>query len=198
MLGRGFSAVDHATHRVAAGRISGSEVPLVELERAGDSPTLWCAAAPVQTQPHPGPTAVSSTRRVPCPTVDPPVVPRVDACCSPLAGLRDRDTKLCQEAAVVGLHPLLGQAAFVVVPEGTDHFPLEVLPSRLERTDGREGEEPGEVTRERGARRQEAAVHDDLFADKSQPTQRGPQRREVSAQFIEAQLGVWSVEDVVL
>jgi hypothetical protein len=64
---------------------------------------------------------------------------------------------LSQEAAVVGLYPFLGQPALVVVPEGTDHIPLEVLPGGLDSTDGRVGKEPGEVTGERGVRRQ--ALH---------------------------------------
>jgi hypothetical protein len=52
-----------------------------------------------------------------------------------LGGLWRRHAELGQEAAVVGLHPFLGQPALVVVPEGTDRFPLEVLPSGLDRTD---------------------------------------------------------------
>src|ERR1700722_1376620 len=51
-------------------------------------------------------------------------------------GLGRGHAELGQEAAVVGLHPLLGQPAVVVVPEDTDHFPLEVLPGGLDRTDG--------------------------------------------------------------
>jgi len=50
--------------------------------------------------------------------------------------------QLGQEAAVVGLHPFLGQPALVVVPKDTDHFPLEVLPSGLDGTDGRVGKDP--------------------------------------------------------
>src|SRR3984957_3837866 len=121
------------------------------------------------------------------------------------AGLRSLRGGLCrlhaelgQEAAVVGLHPFLGQPALVVVPEGTDHFPLEVLPGGLDWTDGRIGKEPGEVTRERGARRQVVAVDDDLLTEESQTTESGAQRREVRAQFIEAQVGARSVENVVL
>src|ERR1700722_13927533 len=112
--------------------------------------------------------------------------------------LGGRDSELDKQAAVVGLHPFLGQPALVVVPEYTDHFPLEVLPGGLDWTDGRVGEEPGEVTRERRARRQEVAVHDDLLADKSQAAECGTQGSEVCAQFIEAQVGAWSVEDIVL
>ncbi len=41
-----------------------------------------------------------------------------------LGGLRRGHAQLGQEAAVVGLHPFLGQPALVVVPEGTDHLPL--------------------------------------------------------------------------
>src|ERR1700724_1375795 len=95
--------------------------------------------------------------------------------------------QLGQEAAVVSLHPFLGQPALVVVPEGTDHFPLEVLPGGLDWTDGRVGKEPSEVAGERGARRQEAAVDDDLLTEESQTTKSGAQRREVRAQLIEAQ-----------
>jgi hypothetical protein len=43
-------------------------------------------------------------------------------------GLGGRHTELGQEAPVVGLHPFLGQPALVVVPEDTEHFPLDVLP----------------------------------------------------------------------
>ena len=113
-------------------------------------------------------------------------------------GLGGCDSELDQQAAVVGLHPFLDQPALVVVSENTDHFPLEVLAGGLDGTDGRVGKEPGEVTRERGARRQEVAVHDDLLTDKSQIAECGAQRREVRAQFIEAQVGARSVEDVVL
>src|SRR5580700_10769366 len=113
-------------------------------------------------------------------------------------GLYRGYAELGQEAAVVGLHPLLCQAAVVVVPEGTDHFPLEVLPGRPYRTDGRVGKDPGEVTGERGARRQEAAVRDDLLTDESQIAERGAQGREVRAQLIEAQAAAGPVEDVVL
>jgi hypothetical protein len=74
----------------------------------------------------------------------------------PLDGLRKGDTELGQEAAVVGLRPLLGEATVVVVREGTDHFPLDVLPSRLDGTDGQVSEEPGEVTGERCARREQS------------------------------------------
>src|SRR6476646_2673487 len=70
-------------------------------------------------------------------------------------GLCRGHAQLGQEAAVVGLHPLLCQPALVVVPEGTDHFPLEVLTGRPYRTNGRVGKDPSEVTGERGARRQE-------------------------------------------
>src|SRR5580704_17695663 len=82
-----------------------------------------------------------------------------------LARLGRGDSELGQKAAVVGLHPLLGQLPAGVVPEGTDHFPLEVLPSGLDWTDGRVGEDPGEIAGERRACRQEPAVADDLLAD---------------------------------
>jgi hypothetical protein len=76
-------------------------------------------------------------------------------------GLGRGHAELGQEAAVVGLHPLLGQPpVVVVVPEDTDHLPLEVLTGGLDWTDGRVGKDPGEVTEERGARRQEAGVRD--------------------------------------
>src|ERR1700747_917953 len=52
-------------------------------------------------------------------------------------GLWRGHAPLGQEAAVGGLPPLLCQPALVVVPEGTDHFPLEVLTGRPYRTDGR-------------------------------------------------------------
>src|ERR1700745_37439 len=76
--------------------------------------------------------------------------------------------ELGKEAAVVGLHPFLGRQALVVEPEGTDHFPLEMLPGGLDWADGRVGKDPAEVTGEGGARRQEVAVHDDLLTDESQ------------------------------
>ena len=55
------------------------------------------------------------------------------ACGGRLGG---RHAQLGQEAAVVGLHSFLGQPVLGVVPEGTDHFPLEGLPSGLDWTDG--------------------------------------------------------------
>ena len=55
---------------------------------------------------------------------------------SVLGGLRRGHAELDQEAAVVGLHPLLGQAPFVVVPERVDHFPLKVRASGLDGADG--------------------------------------------------------------
>src|SRR5258708_31950980 len=99
-----------------------------------------------------------------------------------LSGLRDSHTELGQEAAVVGLHPFLGRQALVVVPEGTDHFPLEVLSGGLDWADGRVGKDPGEVPGERAARGQEVAVHDDLLTDDSQVAESVAQGREVSAQ----------------
>src|SRR5580658_7712669 len=113
-------------------------------------------------------------------------------------GLRRGHAQLGQEAAVVGLHPLLCQPALVVVPEGTDRFPLEVLTGRPYRTDGRVGKDPGEVTGERGARRQEPAVHDDLLTDEPQAGESGAQGPEVRAQLIEAQVAAGPVEDIVL
>ena len=41
-----------------------------------------------------------------------------------LGGLRRGHAELGQKAAVVGLHPFLGQPALVVVPEGANQFPL--------------------------------------------------------------------------
>src|SRR5579859_942223 len=111
-------------------------------------------------------------------------------------GFGGGDSELDQQTAVVGLHPFLGQPALVVVSENTDHFPLEVLAGGLDGTDGRVGKEPGEVTRECGARRQAVPLHDDLLTDESQALECGSQRSEVRVQFIEAQVGAWSVEDV--
>ena len=54
-----------------------------------------------------------------------------------LGALCSVHTQLGQEAAVVGLHPFLGQPTLAVVPEGADHFPIEVLPGGLDWTDGR-------------------------------------------------------------
>ena len=82
-------------------------------------------------------------------------------------------TELGQEAAVVGLHPFLGQQAVVVIPKESDHFPLEVLPGRLDWTDGRVRKDLCEVTRERGAGRQVVSLHDDLLTDESQTIERG-------------------------
>jgi len=70
------------------------------------------------------------------------------ACWGRLGG---RHAQLGQEAVVVGRHPSLGQPAFIAVPEGTDRFPLDVLPSGLDWTDGRVGKDPGETPGERGA-----------------------------------------------
>jgi predicted kinase len=44
--------------------------------------------------------------------------------------------ELGQEAAVVGLHPLLSQSPVVVVPERVDRFPLDVLAGGLDGADG--------------------------------------------------------------
>src|ERR1700689_383959 len=112
-------------------------------------------------------------------------------------GLCRGHAQLGQQAAVVGLHPFLGQPALVVVHEGTDHFPLEVLTGGLDWTDGRVGKDPREVTGERGARRQGGAVRDDLLTDEPQASESGAQGREVRAQLIEAQVGAGPVEDVV-
>jgi hypothetical protein len=71
--------------------------------------------------------------------------------------LRHSHAELGQETAVVGLHPLLCQSGVVVVPEGTDHFPLKVLSGGLDWTDQRVGKDPGEVTGEGSACRQEVA-----------------------------------------
>jgi hypothetical protein len=57
-------------------------------------------------------------------------------------GLGGRHAQLGQQAAVVGLHPFLGRPPLVVVPENTDHFPLEVLPGGLDWTDRRVGKDP--------------------------------------------------------
>ncbi len=92
------------------------------------------------------------------------------ACWGRLGG---RHGQLGQEAAVVGLHPFLGQPALLVVPEGTDHYPLEGLPSGLDWTDGRVGKGPGEFPGERGARRQEIPVYDDLLTDDLQIAESG-------------------------
>jgi hypothetical protein len=113
-------------------------------------------------------------------------------------GLGCRDAELGQEAAGVGLHPLLGQSPVVVVPERADHLPLEVLLGGLDGADGRVGEDAGEVAGERGARRQEVALNDDLLPHEPQIAESGAQRGEVSAQLIEAQVAAGSVEDVVL
>jgi hypothetical protein len=75
--------------------------------------------------------------------------------------------ELGEEAVGVGLHPLLGQALVVVVPERVDHFPFDVLAGGLDRSEGR-GEDAGEVARKRGARGQEPAVRDDLLTDEPQ------------------------------
>src|ERR1700722_4688220 len=112
-------------------------------------------------------------------------------------GLGRGYAELGQEAAVVGLHPLLGQPPVVVVPEDTDHFPLEVLTGGLDWTDGRVGKDPGEVTGERGARGQEPAVHDDLLADEWQASESDAQGAEVRAELIEAQVAAGRVENVV-
>ena len=64
--------------------------------------------------------------------------------------------------------------------------------------DGRVGEDAGEVAGERSARRQEAAVGDDLLTDDSQAAESGSQRGEVSAELVEAQVAAGPVEDVVL
>src|SRR5665213_24292 len=50
-----------------------------------------------------------------------------------LGGLGCGDAELGQEAAVVGLYPLFGESPVLVVSEGADHFPLEVLAGGLGR-----------------------------------------------------------------
>jgi hypothetical protein len=117
---------------------------------------------------------------------------------SPLGGLRRGHAELGQEAAVVGLHPLLSQPPVVVVPERVDHFPLDVLAGGLDGADGRVGEGAGEVAGERIACRQELAVSDDLLTDDSQVAEGGAQRGEVSAELFEAQVAAGPVEDVIL
>ena len=62
-----------------------------------------------------------------------------------LGGLHGGHAELGQEAAVVGLHPLLGQSPVVVVPERVDHFPFDVLAGGLDWSDGRGYEDVGEV-----------------------------------------------------
>jgi hypothetical protein len=54
-----------------------------------------------------------------------------------LGGLCGGYAELGQEAAVVGLHPLLRQPPVLVVAEGVDHFPRDVLAGGLDRSDGR-------------------------------------------------------------
>ena len=73
-----------------------------------------------------------------------------------------------------------------------------MLPSGLDRTDGRIGKDTDEVTGEGGARRQEAAVHDDLLTDDSEIAESSSQGREVRAQLIEGQIAAGSVKDVVV
>ena len=50
-------------------------------------------------------------------------------------GFGGGDAEFGQQAAVVGLHPFLGQAPVVVVPEGADHFPFEGLPGGFDWAD---------------------------------------------------------------
>jgi hypothetical protein len=73
-----------------------------------------------------------------------------------------------------------------------------VFAGGLDGADGRVGEDVGEVAGERGARRQEVALNDDLLPNESQVAESGAQRGEVSAELIEAQLTAGSMEDVVL
>jgi len=68
-----------------------------------------------------------------------------------------------------------------------------VLAGGLGGPDGRVGEHGGEVAGERGARRQEVAVGDDLLTDEPQITESGAQGGEVTAELIEVQVaaGTW-------
>jgi hypothetical protein len=61
------------------------------------------------------------------------------------SGLRRGYAKPGQEAAVVSLHPLLGQVPTLVAPERADDFPLEVLAGGLKASDRGVGEDSGEV-----------------------------------------------------
>ena len=110
-----------------------------------------------------------------------------------LNGFRDGDAEVGEEAAVVGLHPFLGQSPIIVVPEGADDFPFQVLAGGFDGADGRigedAGEDAGEVAGERGARGEEVAVGDDLLADESQVVEGPAQRGEVGAELLEAQVG---------
>src|SRR5689334_24641486 len=95
--------------------------------------------------------------------------------------------ELGQEAAVAGLRPLLRQPPVLVVPEGVDHFPLDVPPGGLDRSDGRGGEHAGEAASERVARGQEPAIGDDLLTDEPQAGEGRAQRGEVRAELFKAQ-----------
>jgi AcrR family transcriptional regulator len=116
----------------------------------------------------------------------------------PALQLRRGHAELGQEAAVVGLHSLLGQSPVVVVPEGVDHFPFDVLAGGLDWSDGRGCEHAGEVAIKRVPRGQEPAVSDDLLTDDSQVAEGGARRGEVSAELVEAQVAAGPVEDVIL
>jgi len=111
---------------------------------------------------------------------------------------RAGDAEVGQEAAVVGLDPLLRQPAVVVVPERGDDFPLDLLAGGPDRTAGSVGEDTREAARERAPCSQVGAVGDDLLAHDPKIAEGGAKRGEVAAELLEAQVTGWAVEAVVL
>jgi hypothetical protein len=115
-----------------------------------------------------------------------------------LRRLCGRHPELGQEASVVGLHPLLGQPPVIVVPEETDHFPLEVLPSGLDCADRRVREHPGEVAGERSARRQNLPSTTICSRTSRSPLIAARNDAKYAPTLIEAQVASGSMEDVIL